>query len=149
MRDPESMDIPLATTEPARDDGLNQAVVEQFYEQICRGRLRGQIARWARQRYQFEPSEVDRYWKAAVAECRADFDGDLADVRAVIAAGLMATIQESTEAGRFEAAMKGWETLIKATGIGFTDSDMIRHLTREGYLVTVEQQLEIPGIASS
>jgi hypothetical protein len=144
------MDVSLSTANsPNRDDGLNHAVVEQFYEQICQGRLRGQIARWARQRYKFEPSEVDRYWKAAVAECRADFDGDLADLRAVIAAGLMQTIQDASESGRFEAAMKGWETLIKATGVGFSDSDMIRHLTREGYLVTVEQQLEIPGIASS
>lgn len=122
---------------------LDPAIVEQVYELLGQLRTRGQILRHLQTYHGIDRDVASDYWRAAVAQCRDDFDGDLESVRSWIAYGLIKAIQGATDSERWEAVFKGYDLLARVQGVTYSHSDMIKELSSNGYSVT---QLEIPGL---
>ena len=131
--------IPNMSLDPA----LDPAIVDQVYCLLGQLKTRGQIVRHLQTYHGIGRELAGEYWRAAVAQCREDFEGSLEDVRSWIANGLIQAIQGATDSERWEAVFKGYDLLARVQGVTYSYSDMIKELSSNGYSVT---QLEIPGL---
>lgn len=122
---------------------LDPDIIDQVYALLGQLKTRGQITRHLQTYHGLDRSVADSYWRAAVAQCREDFEGSLEDVRSWIANGLIKAIQGATDSERWDAVFKGYDLLARVQGVTYSHSDMIKELSSSGYSVT---QLEIPGI---